>query len=313
MTENRLTRIGIFYDGNYFLHVSNYYAYNHERQARIDVSGLHHYIRQKVAECEGADHKRCQIIDAHYFRGRLRAQDADERDLLFKERVFDDILTREGITNHYLPLGPFGEKGIDVWLALEAYELAIYKRFDVIVLIASDGDFLPLVRKLNTIGTRIMLLAWNYEYMDKNGILRETKTSQSLLEEATYPVLMHQTIDDPTLREDPVINGLFVPRRIDRAPRFSAATAPSSDSAASTAGEPGPCRGHIKAIKEGYGFIAPIEGGENLFFFHAEVLNAEFNDLEIGDAVNYHASRNDKGPCALQIRVEKVGEPASPA
>jgi len=57
---------------------------------------------------------------------------------------------REGVVTHYLPLTQsagrvIGEKGIDVWLALEAYELAIYKRFDVSVLIAGDGDFLPLV------------------------------------------------------------------------------------------------------------------------------------------------------------------------
>ena len=27
--EMRLLRIGIFYDGNYFYHVSNYYCYGH--------------------------------------------------------------------------------------------------------------------------------------------------------------------------------------------------------------------------------------------------------------------------------------------
>ena len=39
---------------------------------------------------------------------------------------------RHGIVAHYLPLGPYGEKGIDVWLALEAYELGIHKRFDIL-------------------------------------------------------------------------------------------------------------------------------------------------------------------------------------
>ena len=60
---------------------------------------------------KGTDSRYCQIVDAHYFRGRLRAADADDRDLLFRERVFDDVLMREGVTTHYLPLSRDGEKG----------------------------------------------------------------------------------------------------------------------------------------------------------------------------------------------------------
>ena len=42
---NNLTRIGVFYDGNYFLHVSNYYNYSHERKNRLSIAGLHHFIK----------------------------------------------------------------------------------------------------------------------------------------------------------------------------------------------------------------------------------------------------------------------------
>ncbi len=41
---------------------------------------------------------------------------------------------------------------------VEAFELAIYKQFNVLALIACDGDYVPLVRKLNTLGTRVMVL-----------------------------------------------------------------------------------------------------------------------------------------------------------
>ena len=53
-TPKDLTRIGVFYDGNYFLHVSNYYNYTHERRSRISINGLHDFIRQKVADLEGS-------------------------------------------------------------------------------------------------------------------------------------------------------------------------------------------------------------------------------------------------------------------
>jgi cold shock CspA family protein len=44
-----------------------------------------------------------------------------------------------------------------------------------------------------------------------------------------------------------------------------------------------------------------------LFFFHAEVMNADFNDLRVGDPVEYAIGSNDKGPCAVAVYVVKTG------
>ena len=56
------------------------------------------------------------------------------------------MLSRMGVTTHYLPLKKRGsfemEKGIDVWLALEALEQSYYKHYDFVVLLAGDGDYL---------------------------------------------------------------------------------------------------------------------------------------------------------------------------
>ena len=166
-----LRRIGVFYDGNYFLHVSNYYNYFHQRRKRINIAGLHDFIRNFVAKEEEVPVRCCQVIEAHYCRGRISAQEASQRgNQLYNDRVFDDILMSEGVVNHYLPIrtrsGKKEEKGIDVWLALEAFELAFYKRFNVLVLITSDGDYVPLIRKLNSIGTKVMVLSWDFEYTD---------------------------------------------------------------------------------------------------------------------------------------------------
>lgn len=296
--KSKLTRIGVFYDGNYFFHVSNFYQYQHARKARISIDGLHEFIRHHVAEAEGEDVKYCQIVDAHYFRGRPRAQQAEARGLLLRERQFDDILMREGVITHYLPLGPDGEKGIDVWLALETYELAIYKRFDVIVLIASDGDFLPLVRKLNALGTRVMLLGWGFSYIDQSGKERETRTAQVLLEEVTYPVPMTAIIDDPERQTDERIDRLFVPHKefIKSSEPLRRLT-PHNQTTPDSVGLPG----KIQALREGFGFITPEDGSTNLFFFHASVLNKDFNELHVGDEVIYRLGTNDKGACAVDV------------
>ncbi|MDR0457168.1 MAG: NYN domain-containing protein, partial [Treponema sp.] len=185
------------YDGYYFYKISNYYKYEHEKKSRISISGLHEFIRGEVASLTKMDIRQCQIIDAHYFKGRSSAKDLGEK--VQSERIFEDILMRENIVTHYLPLRyneNFGvqEKGIDVWLALEAYELAIYKHFDILVLIAGDGDYVPLVRKLHTLGTQVMLVCWDFSYHNENGDVVETKTSRQLLSEVFFPVPMHQKI-----------------------------------------------------------------------------------------------------------------------
>ncbi len=210
-----MIKVGVFYDGNYFFRVSSYYAYGHPRKSRLSISGIHDFIRHQVSNKEDKDKDLCRIVDAHYFRGRLGASEASQRgDTLYWDRVFDDILMSENVTTHYLPVktidGQKQEKGIDVLLALEAFELAFYKKFDVLVLIASDGDYVPLIRKLNTLGTRVMVLSWDFEYTDDTGRKFATRTSQDLLEEATYPIIMHDLIDNRIHRNDPMINNMFV-------------------------------------------------------------------------------------------------------
>lgn len=313
--NQKLTRIGVFYDGNYFFHTSNYYNFVHPRRARLDIEGLHSFIRRQVAEVEGADEKFCQVVDAHYFKGRSKASDARTADHLFRERTFDDVLIRAGVTTHYLPLGPCGEKGIDVWLALEAYELAIYKRFDVLVLIAGDGDFLPLLRKLNTLGTRVMLLGWDFKFTDANGNERETRTSQNLIEEATYPIMMDKLIDDRTSKSDPYINNLFIapyPKESKQTPAANTpsgctTTQPASQAAQSVqSAEQQSVSGKVvkKVSDKGIGFIkTPGETNNRFFHFSDLIGEVDFNGLVEEMTVSYTPDTNDRGPCARNVKV----------
>ena len=104
-SKNGVVRIGVFYDGNYFLHVSNYYNYFHSRRRRISIAGLHTFIRQQVAEEMQAEYRLCHVVDAHYFRGRMSAYEASQRgNQLYNDRLFDDVLMSEGVVTHYLPL-----------------------------------------------------------------------------------------------------------------------------------------------------------------------------------------------------------------
>jgi uncharacterized LabA/DUF88 family protein/cold shock CspA family protein len=303
--KQKLTRIGVFYDGNYFLHVSNYYAYHHERRSRISIAGLHEFVRQHIADEEDKDFALSQIVDAHYFRGRLSAQEAsNEGNRLFYDRLFDDILMMEGVTTHYLPVrtvqGYRQERGIDVWMALEAFELTLHKQFDVVVLIASDSDFVPLVRKLHTLGVRVMVLTWDYEFYDEEGRRRSTVTSQYLLDEATYPLAMHSIIDRGEENDDIFpISRLFVERKrnyVTGDPAVVVETVPIEED-----GEPRTST--IFSLKDGYGFIS-FPQTNNLFFHFSFLLDTDFNDLREGDAVEFTLGKNERGePVAKNVRL----------
>jgi uncharacterized LabA/DUF88 family protein/cold shock CspA family protein len=298
----RICRIAVFYDGTYFAKVSNYYAYQHERQARISIKGLHEFIAAEVARCEGLDPRHCQIVDASYFRGRLSAQQAFELNKLYAERVFEDVLMRADVTLYQTPVvtqdGRHQEKGIDVWLALEAYEMASLKRYDVCVLITGDGDFVPLVRKLNTLGSRVMLLGWDFEY-ERDGKAVTTRVSTALIEHANYPVMMDKLIDARERRSDPIVNNLFLPKAVEPVARPAS---PASPAAEAPEGEERDGSLHSLVLDKGFGFIRPAGGGDNVFFHKSELLVGTLADLPPQAPLRFMLTKTERGLVARQVR-----------
>ena len=297
-----LRRIGVFYDGNYFLHVSNYYNYFHQRRKRINIAGLHDFIRNFVAKEEEVPVRFCQVIEAHYFRGRISAQEASQRgNQLYNDRVFDDILMSEGVVTHYLPIrtrsGKKEEKGIDVWLALEAFELAFYKRFNVLVLITSDGDYVPLIRKLNSIGTKVMVLSWDFEYTDDTGREIVTRTSQDLIQEVTYPVAMHELINSGLKKSNPLVNNLFELPELSSPRRYE-----SIESRKEV------YEGKAMNMNNGYGFIQYPPN--NIFFHYQDVVDGDFNDIHNGDLLEFTIETNERGQeVAKDVRKLESADP----
>ncbi|MBB4078364.1 uncharacterized LabA/DUF88 family protein/cold shock CspA family protein [Lewinella aquimaris] len=300
----QLTKIGVFYDGNYFLHVSNYYNYDHPQRRRLSITGLHQFIEARVAREEGVPLSRAKIVDSHYFRGRLNATEAQQRgNALYYDRVFDDILMSSGITTHYSPLrtnsGRRHEKGIDVWYALEAYEQTVLRKFDVVVLIASDGDYVPLVRKLSSLGSRVMVVGWDFEFTTDSGSGMVTRTSQDLLREASYPLMMSDIIDHPSSEiESRLVDDLFVSEKKKEAPVPEAKTdkVVLEEPIDGQIGEM--MESEIFSLKGGYGFI--VYPPNNLFFHHTNVKNVRFEDLMEGDPVEFMLTHSDKGKLVAQ-------------
>ena len=186
--------IGIFIDGGYYAKINR--ALKQIESSIIRVRSLFGYISRRIAAEEGVDHADCQITEAHYFRGRFRVREAYDKHLLYNERKFEDTLIENDVIFHYKHLREMEkdgvvqvvEKGIDVWFALEAYELATFRKFDYVVLITGDADHEMLVRKLKALKIKTVLLTWNLAHVEA--------TSPLLREEAGHHWELSQIVND---------------------------------------------------------------------------------------------------------------------
>lgn len=54
--------------------------------------------------------------------------------------------------------------------------------------------------------------------------------------------------------------------------------------------------------EKGFGFIAPEEGGEDLFVHFSAIQGTGFKSLDEGDEVEFELVHNDRGPAAKSVR-----------
>ena len=326
-----IVRTGIFYDGSFFAHVSDHYRYHHRRGARISFAGLHDFISSEIGDPE--KNRLCRIVEAHYFRSRFPADDAEKHGALLRDRRFEDVLIRAGIAPHFhlMPPAPDDvagggqgprEKGIDVWLALEAYELARDRELDVVVLVTGDADFLPLVRKLNTF-TQTMLIGWDLlSSVDGS----RTRTAQMLLDAATVHVMMNERIDGRTRSSAAAGGGSGGESKFDIGRLFMSPVSADREDAADRGSElrdPEVAAAVHKPLRQpanfaigmidnlvhdkGFGFIEPASGGDNLFFHASDVEGCEFAELRLEDAVRFVVAPNPKDGRPAARRVSREG------
>ena len=52
---------------------------------------------------------------------------------------------------------------------------------------------------------------------------------------------------------------------------------------------------------KGYGFIAPDDGGNDLFIHHSEIKTEGYATLDEGQKVEFEVGQGKKGPCATNV------------
>lgn len=192
MSRGDIVRMAFFYDGYFFYKLSNYFRNNHSVRRRINLRGFQNYILDAFAAHEKIPSTSVRLVGAHYFWGRPKAKDENPETVTRRTR-FEDALIMSGVTIHSNHLatgegGRLGEKGVDIALAVEALDLAFKDRFDAMVLVSGDGDFVPLLRRLAVFGIMTVVPAVDETYENPPGQNKVLKTSEQLLREAYLSV-----------------------------------------------------------------------------------------------------------------------------
>lgn len=179
-----ITSIGLSIDGGYYCKINDGL---YKEGYRLNLKNLQRYICECIAHRFDLDPSQCLITESHFFRGRFRTPDAKKKNnQIERERAFEDTLIENDVVFHYkhvteMENGSIKEKGIDVWFALDTYELAMYRDFDFVVLITGDADHEMLARKIKALKKHVVLVTWNMSE-------EHDSTSPALKEEVTIHI-----------------------------------------------------------------------------------------------------------------------------
>jgi uncharacterized LabA/DUF88 family protein len=197
--KDKQISIGVFIDGGYYAKIDE--GLKRSLSMQVNLSSLLAFIRRQISDKYQAPYEDCQITESHYFRGRYRVYDANNKHILYSERKFEDSLIENDVVFHYKHLREVKkngevtiiEKGIDTWYALETYELTLLRKFEVVVMITGDADHEMIARKLKALKSRVLLLTWNMSEASSS-------TSPLLKEEANWHIeLSEEFAKDKTL------------------------------------------------------------------------------------------------------------------
>jgi hypothetical protein len=164
-------RLGVFYDGGWFAHVSGYFAHHHPWRARIALQGLHDALRWHIHSVTGVPLADCVLAEAHYVRGRSATP----------SRGFDHVLEQAGVTRHDADFRDGAETGADVMLALEVWTRATSSPLQAVALISGDADLAPVVSRLAAHGVHVAVPALDVQFTGDDGDPRTLRTAPRLI------------------------------------------------------------------------------------------------------------------------------------
>ena len=158
--------IMIVIDGNYL--VKGLHSVKTKFGSFPKLDGMINFFKQFVAINHNIAIEDCNVISTHFFRGQVSAMAANQQNKLYSDRVLADNLMGIGAQMHHLPVkkdlnGQESEKGIDVLLTVTTLQEVVAKKPDIIFFITGDGDYIPLVKAVQSYKTKVFIATFDSE------------------------------------------------------------------------------------------------------------------------------------------------------
>jgi len=134
-----------------------------------------------------------EVVSQRYYVGVVRAKEGDERGQQLRKRqqqLFSHLSSSSQgfvVSRGYLMEndGTYHEKGVDVQLAIDLIVSAYEDECDTCILVSSDTDLIPAIRKVRTLGKNIEYIG--FAHQPSLGLQKYATTSRLLIREEVLP------------------------------------------------------------------------------------------------------------------------------
>lgn len=176
MKKQEFLRIGVFYDGTFFTRAQNYF-WGH-KYGWLSFQEFHKLLESYV-ETRIQGYSDYKIVCSAWFQGLYKASNATEANLVLDRKRHHDLLHAR-IEPKHLPMSESsGEKGIDVYMAVETLQMGLNDKIDIAILVTGDGDFVPLVSTLMKNGVRVGIAFFEYTDGEQKSFANERLVSSA--------------------------------------------------------------------------------------------------------------------------------------
>ncbi|MFN8333689.1 MAG: NYN domain-containing protein [Cyclobacteriaceae bacterium] len=178
-------RIGVFYDGTFFVKAQNF-LYG-QGYGWLSFQELHKLF-ENFSRTKEQGFSLSKVVYSAWFQGLYKSSQATEDNLRLDRKRQHDLL-HAGIEPRNIPMSETqGEKGIDVYMAVETLQIGLDEKIDLAILVTGDGDFVPLVRALMKNGVRVMIAYFEFQEGDK----KLSFANERLLNSANYQLCINK-------------------------------------------------------------------------------------------------------------------------
>lgn len=182
MEKKDIDFVGLFIDGFTLRKVNEFYRRYHLKKSEIHFSRFRRWCFEEALNRLNLGEK--FSTEAHYYHPFedprvMHGSCRHERTLLFERR-----LQEARIQVHYNIPSPLylGKPNMD--LMEDIFLFTSYRRFRAVILVTTQGQYVPVLSKLHSMKIPSLLIGWNFEYPGK-GRTVQWRTDTALQKKCT--------------------------------------------------------------------------------------------------------------------------------